>query len=198
MEKEEINNLHLDFWGKFKKFMFTYNINFSFSVDTFEKCAIIFDEIGLIKMSDFTENYFYYNKSWLDKLCNQLNIKCSYMSCVQLFELFIYNHALLSEISPYCGLYTGGICGNEPLYDWEVTGLARKNKYDKKYYYEFSTVIDFNILPLLKTFDSIRSTLLKNGDTMELINNRDFAISLHKYYDYLAEGITYGQNKKDK
>lgn len=199
MEKQEITNLYTEYWYQYKRFMFKYNMDFYFSLDTLEKCSVIFDEIELNKADQINLSWFEFNKPWINKLCRQLNIECSIDSMAELFGLYLYNIILLNEISDYCKLFTGGMCGVEPLYDWETISLKRKNKYSNKYFYEFSTVIDFAIMPLLKTFDSIRCELLKNGDTLEGINNRDFTITLHKYYDYLGEGITYdGQPKKDK
>jgi len=191
MKKQEINDLHLLFWGKFKRFMFQYNIDFSFSLNTYEKCAITYDEIELVSMESMTESFFEYHKPWFNKLCRQLSLECSYKCMFELFEMYIYNNVLQVNISDYCNLSTRGLCGSEPLYDWEVLELAKKEKYNKKYFYEFTNCIDFGIVGLLKFCDSIRKELTDHGDTIENINNRDFTITLHKYYSYLSEGVNY-------
>lgn len=192
MNKKEILEFYNnEYWKKYKKFSSLYSLDFVFSVNVFEKCLFIFTEIGLNNFNDFDNNFFEYNEFWLRKLSKQLNLEYNHKILKELYVLYKYNLILFNSISKYCNLKIMCIGGKpEKIEDHELRSLKR-SKYKtedgkKKYFYEFECLA-FDCINFLQILDSIRKKLIENGDTIELINQRDFTISLHKYYNYLSE-----------
>ena len=164
----------------------------------FETLTMFFDEIGIKQFTDFTEQNYIFNSFWFEKLSNNINIQNTYEIMSKLYLLFVYNTTIFSMLSDGCQLCKIGFAGVEAVSENEIKHIQKKTKYklDEKdknnnYFYEYAG-LKFEIENILLACDQIRKTLIENGDTIEMIEKRDFVLSLQKYYLYLSEGISYG------
>ena len=207
--QEETIELHQEYWKLYKRFCaknFLYDFNFSINV--YEKCALIFDELGL--EHGFTEEFFNYNKFFFTKLARQCKVPTGYNTMIDLSSLFKYLSSITSIFSDNCILAKNeSLIGWAPLSGYEIKArqiedkyrkdeiaAAAKNKVTINHVFFENLNITFDIVRTLNFLASIRKTLLDNGDALELLNERDMVLTISKYFEILSKGVTIEQRRK--
>jgi hypothetical protein len=189
--------IYNQYWNLYKKFIGKNDLyEFILNLDVFEQLLLLYDEIDLSSYNDFTEEFYYYNHFWFEKLARGLNIKNNIEIMRDLFLLFIYATKIEYELGKECKFSTLSFAGPVCVESQQVKHLNHESKYKNQnekqahYFYEYYG-LKYSTQNYLILFDSARKELLEKGDTLEAISKRDFVYSLHKYYIYLSEGINY-------
>lgn len=206
---EDVTKIHDKFDRLYKKFIVLNNLlDFTFSIDTFEICVNVFDEINIENLDSFNSKLYRYNSFYFDKLCFLLKIPNTYLNCKNIYKMYLINLNLLHGVSDNCLFYSVGAVGLNVLDKEEIREFKRQGKYgfeklkntgSVSYVYEFNC-IQFHKMNLLLFFNSCRKELIDHGDTVENIKNTDFTIAIHKYFYYLTKGVAYydGQGTAEK
>ena len=216
MKKEitnkELLNLYKNYNIVFKRFIAQNKLySFDFSLREFEYCHNLFSEYDeVIKKKTISKSDFVFNSFLFRKLSILLKIENELEVMIEIIKLYNYALIFINEFQKRCLLCTNDKIGFVPLTDKESRKVAEESKYKndqrnqviknkgtfKNYFYEWFPP-DFTEprTIILKYIDSMRSNLIEHGDTIEMIYNRDFVISLFKHYEYLSKGIQIEQSR---
>lgn len=208
-EKKKID-LYNEYSVKLKRFCAKNDLFlFDNALDVLEKCTLIFEgELNLEKPEQLTKQFFDINYFQFKRLSLQLKLPFKHELIFELFVLYCYTRTIINYLSKSCELCAvpGLAMTNE-----EIELLRKEQKYKTRqknevlkhkgakfenYFYEFNSPFKIDVTGSLKLYDSIRRELLENGDTIELINNRDVITSVFKYYEYLSKGISIEREEK--
>lgn len=183
---------------------------FTFSLDVLEKCTLIFEgELELESPQQLTEQFFQLNYFQFKRISLQLKFPFKYELLLELFTIYCYARTILNKASNACKLHKpGAFMVGEAMQESEIEAFRREQKYKTRqrqevlknkgkfehYFYEFY-FYKINVTGSLKLYDSIRKNLLENGDTIELINNRDVITSILKHFEYMSKGLKIEKSK---
>lgn len=213
MRQEELQKIYLEYWKLYKKFCsINFLYDFTFSLEEFEYCVIIFSEELELKTPDqLTEKYFNYNEFMFHKLANMLNVPYRYEVIRDIYILYLFAFALINGLSSCLYFCEPSSIGWEPLDAEQLKAVRKESKYKFKqkarviksggkfehYFFEYINGLLLDNLSTYKLLDSIRKKLTSEGDTIKMIQNRDIIYNMIKYCDYISGGFTIDQIKKN-
>ncbi len=175
---------------------------FVMNLNTLERFYSLFSEIeGLEK--GLTIKLIEENNFLIVSFLEGLKLPCSTQFILSLYQAYVLSINLLVDLTAKLITATNSSIGWEPVPDGQKSILARKAKYKVEdigkskninIFYEFIPPFYLSNYQILCTFDSIRKTLLDHGDLKELIEGRDFVLSLYKYFEYKTLGVSSEQH----